>query len=245
MSRHVIILPSASGTANVRVGLEYERQLGIVLCQVHTADEAMYPIYLSALDLPRMRASCVEDFAEPLAALGIELPRAVVDNVNWDIKARAGNLIYTYDASGRLESLQGDIRTLGPMIHNTAHLYSTVLEREVLVALGIQQSGNVTRVFSYIGEPDEDASGVIDTSGIGTARDTKVIYCSMSDSDRLRAARLEEVLSPLSDYGITMPPAMIEAVRLQLDDCRGESFDCHYSAEGAIIDCDRGLDMCF
>lgn len=245
MSRHVIILPAAAGSAKVRVGLIFERKLGIVFCQVHNADEAMYPIYLSVLDLPRMRATCAEDFAEPLEALGIELPQTVVDNLNWDVRAGAGELIYTYDANGRLESLEGDVRTLGPMIYNTVHFHSTVLEREVLVALGIQQSGKVTRVFSYIGEPDEDASGVIDASGIGTARDTKVIYCSMSDSDRLRATRLEEVLAPLSDYGITLPPAMIEAVRLQLEDCRGEDFSCHYSADGELTDSDRGLDMCF
>lgn len=244
MSQHVIILPAAAGPVTVRVGLIFERKLGIVLCQVHTADEAMYPIYLSALDLPRMRATCAEDFAEPLAELGIELPQTVVDNLNWDVKAGAGDLTYKYAASGTLESLEGDVRTLGPLIYNTVHLYSTVLEREVLVALGVQ-SGRVTRVFSYIGEAHEDAPGAMVTSGIGTPGDSKVIYCSLSDTDRMRAARLEEVLTPLSDYGITLPPAMIEAVRLQLEDCRGECFSCHYSADGELTDNDRGLDMCF
>ncbi len=236
MSRHVIVMPVATGTATVRVGLINDQQRGIVLCQVHTADAAMRPIYLSAIDLSCMLATRAEDFAEPLAALGIELPQSVVDNVNWDATAGAGNLSYVYDATGKLEVLDGDLRTLGPMIVNVAHLHSAALGREVMVALGIQ-SGRAPRLFSYIGEPGFE-SPIVDASSIGSACDARAIYSSMVDADRLHATQIEEVLVPLHDYGITVPQAMIAAVRMELEECRGESFTCEFNLNGELVDYD-------
>lgn len=244
MSRHAIVLTSSTLNADVLVVAGYDRPLQNVFCQAHLAETASPPLYLSATDALRMNASSIDVFVEPLAELGVSLPQVVADNVMWDKQFKAGNLVYSYDKQGTLKHFDGDLLTLGPMIYDTARLHSKVLGREVLVAIGVQ-GNKTTRVFSYIGNLGQTESPFIASSRIGSAGDAELIYCTMTDSSRMRATQIEEVLAPLNDYGITVPPAMIDALQLQITDCRGESFTSHFSAEGELIDTDRGLDMCF
>jgi len=244
MSRHAIVLTSSTLNADVLVVAGYDRQLQNLFCQAHLAETASPPLYLSVTDALRMNASSIDVFVEPLAELGVSLPQVVADNVMWDKQFKAGNLVYSYDKQGTLKHFDGDLLTLGPMIYDTARLHSKVLGREVLVAIGVQ-GNKATRLFSYIGNVDQAELPFIATCRIGSPGDDKVIYCSMRDSRRMRATQIEEVLAPLHGHGIAVPPAMIEALQLQITDCRGESFTCHFSAEGELVDTDRGLDMCF
>lgn len=240
MSRHSLLLHSSVIGADVAVGIGFDRPVGNVFCIVHNDD--LEALYSSAADLERMRSIDVEDFVAPLAELGVTLPETVKANVMWDMMVRAGNLNYRYDEEGELRTIEGNLTTLGPMMHMAATLRSDVLERDVLVVIGYQ-AGAAMRLFSYVGEVGEHEP-TIETSRIGTSHDKGAIYSSLVDQKLMRARGVGLVLKPLRKLGITVPQGMIEGLSNHME-CRGQSFTAVFNAAGELIDTDRGLDACF
>lgn len=239
MSRHSIVLHSTTIGTNVAVGIGFDRPLGNIYCHVH--DQDLELLYSSVADVERMHSKDVEDFVAPLEKLGVTLPETVKTNVLWDMVVRAGNLNYRYEL-GELKKIEGNLLTLGPMMHMAATLRCDALDLDVLVVIGYQ-AGAANRVFSYVGEVGE-YEPTIETSRIGTSSDKGVIYSSLVDQKLMRARDVELVLQPLRKLGITVPRGMIEGLSTHMV-CKGESFTAVFSATGELINSDRGLEACF